>query len=51
VLEQDRVVLQDMADDARDHELLYDHDMGLAKVRRLLRKKAEYQLKSLKVAK
>ena len=50
VLEQDRVVLQDMADDARDHELLYDHDMGLAKVRRLLRKKVEYQLKFIKVA-
>jgi len=47
VLEQDRVVLQDMSDDARDHELLYDHDMGLARVRRILRQKAEGQLKGL----
>jgi hypothetical protein len=29
---------------------LYDHDMGLAKVRRLLRKKVEYQLKFSQVA-
>lgn len=43
VLEQDRVVLESMAADARDHEFLYQHDTGMAHVRRLLRKEAEAQ--------
>ncbi|HTP84442.1 MAG TPA: aromatic ring-hydroxylating dioxygenase subunit alpha [Alphaproteobacteria bacterium] len=43
VLEQDRVVLESMAADARDHEFLYAHDTGMAHVRRLLRKEAEAQ--------
>ena len=47
VLEQDRTVLQDMAPKARDRELLYDHDQGLARVRRILSQKAEAQLKEL----
>jgi len=46
VLEQDRVVLQEMAPDARDNELLYEHDQGLASVRRILKQKAEDQLKA-----
>jgi hypothetical protein len=50
VLEQDRIVLQDMAPDARDGELLYEHDQGLARVRRLLKQKAEDQLKTLVAA-
>ena len=47
VLEQDRLVLEVMAPDARNRELLYDHDKGLARVRRDLNKKAEKQLAAL----
>jgi phenylpropionate dioxygenase-like ring-hydroxylating dioxygenase large terminal subunit len=47
VLEQDRKILNDMAPDARDKELLYEHDQGLAAVRRILKKKAEDQLNSI----
>ena len=51
VLEQDRVVLQEMAPDARDNELLYEHDQGLASVRRILKQKAEDQLIALAATK
>lgn len=44
VLEQDRVILEGMDRDARDHEFLYQHDTGLARVRRDLEKDAEKQL-------
>lgn len=47
VLEQDRVVLEDMAPDARAREFLYQHDTGLARVRRILQKHAEEQVKAL----
>jgi len=47
VLEQDRMVLESMAADARDHELLYQHDSGLSRVRRVLRHKAEAQIAAL----
>jgi phenylpropionate dioxygenase-like ring-hydroxylating dioxygenase large terminal subunit len=47
VLEQDRIVLESMADDARNHEFLYEHDMGLARVRRLLEKRARDQAQAL----
>ena len=47
VLEQDRVVLEAMAHDARDHESLYQHDTGLARVRRLMAKEAERQAAAL----
>lgn len=47
VLEQDRLVLELMEPDARRRELLYDHDKGLARVRRDLKKKAEVQLAEL----
>lgn len=47
VLEQDRVVLESMADDARDHEFLYQHDSGLSRIRRILRQRAEAQLAAL----
>jgi phenylpropionate dioxygenase-like ring-hydroxylating dioxygenase large terminal subunit len=47
VLEQDRKILQDMAPNARDNELLYEHDQGLAAVRKILKQKAEGQLRSL----
>jgi len=44
VLEQDRVVLENMAPDARDREFLVAHDAGLSRVRRLLEEKARAQL-------
>ena len=47
VLEQDRVILERMPDDARDHEFLYQHDTGLARVRRILRAQAEAQVAGL----
>ena len=43
VLEQDRLVLEAMAGDARESESLYQHDTGLARVRRFLAKEAERQ--------
>lgn len=47
VLEQDRLVLEAMAADAREHELLYQHDTGLARVRRFMAKEAERQVAAL----
>jgi phenylpropionate dioxygenase-like ring-hydroxylating dioxygenase large terminal subunit len=43
VLEQDQFVLESLPDDARSHEFLYEHDMGLARVRRILEKRAAEQ--------
>lgn len=40
VLEQDRMILETMAPDARQREFLYQHDIGLARVRRILEAKA-----------
>lgn len=34
VLEQDRIVLEGMAADAREHETLYQHDIGITRLRR-----------------
>jgi len=50
VLEQDRVVLENMAPGARDQENLYQHDVGLGRVRRLLEKKARDQVGALREA-
>lgn len=50
VLEQDRVLLEGMAPDARDHEFLYQHDTGLARVRRYLEDGARSQLSALAAA-
>ncbi|MEE2995528.1 MAG: aromatic ring-hydroxylating dioxygenase subunit alpha [Pseudomonadota bacterium] len=47
VLEQDRVVLEGMASDAREKEFLYQHDTGLARVRRFLSEVAEAQLNTV----
>jgi phenylpropionate dioxygenase-like ring-hydroxylating dioxygenase large terminal subunit len=43
VLEQDRMLLENMAPNATDREFLYEHDVGLARVRRLLQVRAEQQ--------
>lgn len=50
VLEQDRFVLEHMAPDARGKEFLYQHDTGLARVRRILQKAAEAQIDALEQA-
>ena len=47
VLEQDRVVLEDLSPDAREHERLNAHDVGLTRVRRLMNGMAEQQLTKL----
>ena len=47
VLEQDRLVLEAMAGDAREHEFLYQHDTGLARVRRFMASEAERQAAAL----
>jgi phenylpropionate dioxygenase-like ring-hydroxylating dioxygenase large terminal subunit len=46
VLEQDRWVLESMPEDAREHEFLYEHDVGLVRVRRMLEKRAAEQVKA-----
>lgn len=51
VLEQDRVVLENMAPDARSREYLYQHDTGLARIRRAFEKEAKAQLEALAAAK
>lgn len=50
VLEQDRVLLENMAPDARRREYLYQHDVGLARVRRVLEAKAREQVEALAAA-
>ena len=47
VLEQDRLVLEAMAGDARESEFLYQHDTGLARVRRFMAAEAERQASAL----
>ncbi|MFB3102114.1 MAG: 3-phenylpropionate dioxygenase, partial [Alphaproteobacteria bacterium] len=47
VLEQDRHVLEAMAHDARDHEFLYQHDTGLARIRRIMERQALDQVTAL----
>jgi hypothetical protein len=44
VLEQDRVMLEGMPDDARRREMLYQHDIGVAHLRRALAKAAKSQI-------
>ena len=44
VLEQDRVVLEGMDPGARSKEFLYQHDTGLARVRRILSEKRSHNL-------
>jgi phenylpropionate dioxygenase-like ring-hydroxylating dioxygenase large terminal subunit len=47
VLEQDRMVLEGMEPNARDHEFLNQHDTGMVRIRRTLHKEAESQLAAL----
>ena len=50
VLEQDRVVLEQMPFDAKDFENLYQHDLGIVRLRRHLRNLAQEQLERQKAA-
>ena len=47
VLEQDRIVLEGMADDARDHEILYQHDIGITRLRRRFKAIAREQIQAV----
>jgi len=47
VLEQDRILLERMADDADRFENLYQHDLGLSRYRRLVRREAREQAEAL----
>ena len=46
VLEQDRTMLEFMEPDANQHEHLYQHDIGLTRLRRHLRKLAKEQVEA-----
>lgn len=46
VLEQDREILEALADDARDHELLYQHDIGVIRLRRILAQRARVEIEA-----
>jgi phenylpropionate dioxygenase-like ring-hydroxylating dioxygenase large terminal subunit len=51
VLEQDRVMLEGMPDDARKREMLYQHDLGVSRLRQILTRAAKKQVEAeLKVA-
>jgi hypothetical protein len=47
VLEQDRYVLESLAPNARDHEFLYQHDVGMTRVRRMFRQRAQQHFADL----
>lgn len=47
VLEQDRMVLEALADDADVDEHLYQHDLGVSRIRRLYRSDAKQQAAAL----
>lgn len=47
VLEQDREILEDLAPNARDHEFLYQHDVGVTRLRRIMEKTAKKQVEAL----
>jgi hypothetical protein len=44
VLEQDRLAMEHMEPDANQREHLYQHDMGIVRLRRILRNMAQQQL-------
>lgn len=46
VLEQDRIVLENLAPHARDHESLYRHDAGITRIRKILKDGARQQLEA-----
>ena len=44
VLDQDRDMLESLYEDARDNELLLQTDIGISRMRRILRQIAEHQV-------
>ena len=44
VLEQDRVMLESMEPDANQSEHLYEHDVGLSRLRKIMQSLAQRQL-------
>lgn len=46
VLEQDRVMLEGMPDDARRREMLYQHDLGVSRVRQIVTRAAKAQVEA-----
>jgi phenylpropionate dioxygenase-like ring-hydroxylating dioxygenase large terminal subunit len=46
VLEQDRVMLEGMPDDARKREMLYQHDLGVSRIRQILTRAAKTQIEA-----
>jgi phenylpropionate dioxygenase-like ring-hydroxylating dioxygenase large terminal subunit len=46
VLEQDREMLENMPDDARRREMLYQHDVGVSRIRTMLKQAARSQLEA-----
>ncbi|GKY89392.1 aromatic ring-hydroxylating oxygenase subunit alpha [Sinisalibacter aestuarii] len=46
VLEQDRVMLEGMPDDARRREMLYQHDLGVSRLRQMLTRAAKGQIEA-----
>lgn len=46
VLEQDRVMLEGMPDDARKREMLYQHDLGVSRLRQMLTRAAKGQIEA-----
>jgi phenylpropionate dioxygenase-like ring-hydroxylating dioxygenase large terminal subunit len=44
VLEQDRTICETLPADARDHEMLYQHDLGVTRLRKLMRARAKEQV-------
>ena len=46
VLEQDRVMLEGMPDDARRREMLYQHDVGVSRIRQVLTRAAKSQIEA-----
>jgi len=47
VLEQDRTMLESIPDDARRREMLYQHDIGVSRLRQMLVRRAKEHFKAL----
>jgi phenylpropionate dioxygenase-like ring-hydroxylating dioxygenase large terminal subunit len=48
VLEQDRLISETMPPDARYHEMLYQHDVGITRLRKMMRARAKAQLEKIR---
>lgn len=50
VLEQDRVMLESIPEDARRREMLYQHDIGVSRLRQMMVRRAKEHFKALDAA-